>query len=84
MAKWFWETYLAVAAILLILGLTWILAATAYYTSVHGSEVGAIVDELIGVVATALGIYSLLRAQKLYTESRRNGGMPPALLHNAK
>ena len=75
MAKWFWKTCLTVAAVLLILGIGWVFAATLYLVTQGGSS-STTVLEVLGVVATAVGVYCILRAQKLYTESRRSGGIP--------
>lgn len=82
MTKWFWETYLLVAAVLLILGISWIFAATAYLMAQGVSSVAAY--DIVGVVATGFGVYSMLTAQKLYTESQRNGGIPPVQPQNAR
>ncbi len=76
MAKWFSETYLAVAAILLISGTSWIFAASVYRAQGRGGwEVSAVYDS-VGIGVTAFGVYSLLKAQKLRAESQCNGGIP--------
>ena len=83
MAKWFWQTYLAVGAVLLILGGSWSFAATAYL--LDDGTITAAAYPLLGVVAvaTGVGVYCVLKAQRLYNEARRNGGIPPVQPQNA-
>lgn len=84
MAKGFWETYLAVAAVLLVLGMLWIFATIAYGVQQWSSWSLGPVYATAGVVATSFGAYAMLKAKKLYDESRRDGGFSPTRPLNAK
>ncbi len=62
MAKGFWETYLIVAAVLLIMGIPVIFSTVAYGLEAWSSWALGPVYATAGVATTAVGIYALLRA----------------------
>jgi len=80
MSKWFWGTYLAAAAVLLIFGIPMIIAAAIYGSTAAGTsnEGGAWVYILIGAVLTCVGVYWVWKAQTLYGRRQTGETTPPA------
>lgn len=79
MAKWSWEAHLAVGAVLLIYGPMTFFAAVL--NLLQGGQVGGVPGPtfyiVLGAVATAYGVLSLVRALMRYSESQRNAVIAP-------